>query len=124
MRYAALFLLLTLAISSPASARSGCCSWHGGVDYCDTSEGTYVCNDGTYSPSCGCEYIPPKKEPTPVVQPKPTLYNAVIMTTSEYQKSPDNFREKLIERLIHEYPQNSLTTISTIVYKNLSDITD
>lgn len=43
-----------------AEARSGCCSWHGGVSYCDTSVGTYICNDGTYSPSCGCTYIQPK----------------------------------------------------------------
>src|SRR5689334_10870279 len=41
-------------------ATRGCCSWHGGVGYCDTSVGTYVCNDGTYSPSCGCTYIAPK----------------------------------------------------------------
>lgn len=41
-------------------AKSGCCSWHGGVNYCDTSVGRQVCNDGTYSPTCGCQYIAPK----------------------------------------------------------------
>lgn len=32
----------------------GCCSHHSGVSYCDSSVGRLVCNDGTYSPSCGC----------------------------------------------------------------------
>lgn len=32
----------------------GCCSHHKGVGYCDSSTGRIVCNDGTYSPSCGC----------------------------------------------------------------------
>jgi hypothetical protein len=41
-------------------ARSGCCSHHGGVCGCDTSVGTQVCCDGSYSPSCGCTYISPK----------------------------------------------------------------
>jgi len=33
-------------------ARSGCCSWHGGV--CDCILGRVVCCDGTLSPSCLC----------------------------------------------------------------------
>ena len=33
--------------------RSGCCSWHGGVDGCDYN-GRVVCNDGSLSPSCTC----------------------------------------------------------------------
>lgn len=40
-----------------ANAQSGCCSWHGGVDGCDYDVGRQVCNDGTYSPSCGCQII-------------------------------------------------------------------
>lgn len=57
-----LFIILLTGFSLfplGAQARSGCCSWHGGVAYCDTSVGTYVCNDGSYSPSCGCAYYPP-----------------------------------------------------------------
>ncbi len=42
----------------------GCCSRHGGIARCDESQGRYVCNDGTYSPSCNCE----RKEP-----PKPGI---------------------------------------------------
>lgn len=58
----ALFLALgTFLISSTsiagnlnedALARSGCCSWHGGV--CGCSFGSARCCDGTTSPSCGC----------------------------------------------------------------------
>jgi hypothetical protein len=33
-------------------ARSGCCSWHGGV--CDCIGGRVVCCDGTFSPTCTC----------------------------------------------------------------------
>ena len=38
-----------------AEAGRGCCSWHGGQDYCDASTGRWVCNDGSYSPSCMCD---------------------------------------------------------------------
>ena len=31
----------------------GCCSHHGGVSSCG-SNGYYICNDGTQSPSCKC----------------------------------------------------------------------
>ena len=34
-------------------AKQGCCSHHGGVSYC-SNNGRYVCNDGTYSPTCTC----------------------------------------------------------------------
>ena len=44
-----IFLLIPLFVH----AKSGCCSWHGGVSYC-AENGRYVCNDGTYSPSCTC----------------------------------------------------------------------
>jgi len=35
-----------------------CCSWHGWQSYC-ADNGRWVCNDGTYSPSCTC--TPPQK---------------------------------------------------------------
>src|SRR5436853_6499067 len=53
------FILATFGIPA-AEAGRGCCSWHGGQNYCDTNSGRWVCNDGTYSPTCGCSYIPPK----------------------------------------------------------------
>lgn len=54
----ALFIIFFALFPKSILAKSGCCSYHGGVSYCDTSVGRYVCNDGTYSPSCGCAYIP------------------------------------------------------------------
>jgi len=33
-------------------AKSGCCSWHGGV--CGCRGGRAICCDGAASPSCGC----------------------------------------------------------------------
>lgn len=54
--YRRLFLiLLIMSIFSVSTyARSGCCSHHGGVAYCDNTVGKYACRDGTRSPSCGC----------------------------------------------------------------------
>jgi hypothetical protein len=49
---------LTVEIVTPTAeqkiARSGCCSWHGGV--CDCIGGRIICCDGTYSPSCTCHH--------------------------------------------------------------------
>lgn len=58
-------VIWSLVVVKFAYAKSGCCSWHGGVSGCDTSTGRQVCNDGTYSPSCTCAYIPPKPAYTP-----------------------------------------------------------
>ena len=54
MKRKILLIFLMLLFPILAYAQSGCCSWHGGVDYCDRSEGKIVCNDGSYSPSCRC----------------------------------------------------------------------
>lgn len=55
MKKLSLTLLLfgLLTFSASAEAKSGCCSWHGGVDYC-SSAGYYMCNDGSLSPTCTC----------------------------------------------------------------------
>ena len=50
--------------ASHASAKSGCCSWHGGVSGCDYNIGRQVCNDGTYSPTCTCTYSPSYSQPS------------------------------------------------------------
>jgi hypothetical protein len=50
-----LILMIGMLYPNFADARSGCCSWHGGVNRCDNSSGRIICNDGTYSPSCMCE---------------------------------------------------------------------
>jgi hypothetical protein len=43
---------LAKARNLDGDARSGCCSWHGGVCGCDHSTGRVICCDGTLSPSC------------------------------------------------------------------------
>ncbi|MCL4363740.1 hypothetical protein M1328_00710 [Patescibacteria group bacterium] len=66
-------ILLTVFLfvfTTSVFARSGCCSWHGGVAGCDTNVGRQVCNDGTYSPSCTCAYIPRLPTPTPIIIPE------------------------------------------------------
>jgi hypothetical protein len=39
--------------STPNSDARGCCSWHGGLNYC-AADGRWVCMDGQYSPTCTC----------------------------------------------------------------------
>lgn len=62
-------------------AQQGCCSWHGGISYCDSSVGTYVCNDGTYSPSCGCYRALP---PTPKFPEMNATWNFSANTNGTY----------------------------------------
>jgi hypothetical protein len=113
MRYKRLLVplfifVLLICLHSSVLATRGCCSYHGGVSYCDSSTGRYVCADGTYSPSCTCwkqEYIPisptvaPTEEPTieptedtslyfltptPTVTPTPAfILTDVLGTTTE-----------------------------------------
>ena len=80
-------IILIAFVASPVEAGRGCCSWHGGQSYCDTSVGRWVCGDGTYSPSCGCARTIPTKTLTPIVlpktsTPKPTLIPTTIPTIS------------------------------------------
>lgn len=58
-------LILNLIFNTETYARSGCCSWHGGVCGCDSSVGRQVCCDGTYSPSCTCARTAPSVPVTP-----------------------------------------------------------
>ena len=47
------FIFICMFLSSDkVLAGRGCCSHHGGQAYC--SGGRWVCNDGTYSPTCTC----------------------------------------------------------------------
>lgn len=82
-----LLILFLFLMRVNVSAQQGCCSWHGGISYCDSYSGRYVCNDGTYSPSCTCwvdtnYYAPliyyptwtplPSFTPIPTFTPRPT----------------------------------------------------
>jgi hypothetical protein len=55
-------VLILFFIIPNAFARRGCCSHHGGVAGCDTSVGSLICRDGSYSPTCGCTFKPPQKQ--------------------------------------------------------------
>ena len=52
-----IFLAVILLCSAPIglvhSAYADCCSGMGGIHYCDSSAGRFVCNSGDYS-SCYC----------------------------------------------------------------------
>jgi len=92
-----LFTLLFIGIINNASATSGCGSWHGGVDSCDTSTGRQVCNDGSYSPSCTCEYIPPKEKVIPLQIEKQNINNEWCGAGKLFKNADD--AEKSIEDL-------------------------
>jgi len=53
MKKYCLFICLLFVFPIVVDAKRGCCSWHGGVSHC-AENGRYVCNDGTYSPTCTC----------------------------------------------------------------------
>lgn len=46
------FIVLLIPVTN-VTAKSGCCSWHGGVAGC-SSNGRQVCGDGTLSKTCTC----------------------------------------------------------------------
>lgn len=77
-----LFLLLLITIFPiSVSAKSGCCSHHGGVSHCNTSIGKYVCNDGSVSPTCTCEKIITNKKTTTTSKTKKTSISSKLVTT-------------------------------------------
>jgi len=39
---------------TPQTNYQGCCSWHGGVAYCNTFTRRLICQDGQPSPKCEC----------------------------------------------------------------------
>ncbi len=88
----ALFSLVIISWPTFSEAGQGCCSYHGGQSYCDTSVGRWVCNDGTYSPSCGCTYIAPKATSTPS---KPKAKTPVVAVKEDpKQKEIDELKKQ------------------------------
>lgn len=51
--FTSLALLLWIPFSAARAACDNCCGGMGGVSYCDSSAGRYVCNNGSYS-ACYC----------------------------------------------------------------------
>ena len=88
MKKLLLFLMVVFVMVPLISfATSGCCSWHGGVCGCDTSTGSQLCCDGSDSPSCGCQYIPPKPTPIKTTTPK--------KDTTDYKALSDSLQSQL-----------------------------
>src|SRR6266700_3132276 len=83
-----LLVFFSSLAAQTAEATRGCCSWHGGVSYCDSSAGRYVCNDGTYSPSCGCAYSPQAYTPPVYIPPTPTPTPIPLRVNATYELSP------------------------------------
>ena len=93
-------------------AGRGCCSWHGGQSYCDTNMGRWVCNDGTYSPSCGCTYISPKVVvPT---TPKRTIAPTPISTPITSPSASPEVKSASVELTATPYPLPGATAGSVI----------
>lgn len=85
-----LFLVfLSLLIFSPSTifAQQGCCSWHNGISHCDSSSGRYVCNDGSYSPTCKCTdtNTTPSKVIPPLIPPE--INNTIWCGVSNWHKT-------------------------------------
>lgn len=125
-------LMFSMFLSFPilTQARSGCCSWHGGVSGCDSSVGRQVCNDGTLSPSCTCAKAAPTPAPKPVVTPiqkqvaqDPPMIKDILAEKTAYTLNHDGFRENLISELSKRYPdQAAFNQIAMQVYRLLPDI--
>lgn len=86
-------IVIFLAAITPSLARSGCCSWHGGVraDGCGCNDGTPL--SSTCAPYYTCTYsvpvyqynsptpIPPTYTPIPTNEPLPTNTPIPTLTT-------------------------------------------
>jgi hypothetical protein len=117
-----LFLAVFLLGVDKVGAAAGCCSWHGGVSYCDSSVGKQVCNDGSYSPSCTCAKDQEKKNET-ISQQAQQLSDkkwcgagAVFENEDDAKKSLTEYTEKAkeplkndIARLDQEKKNNKIT---------------
>ena len=100
--------LVNLSIFSTCLATSGCCSWHGGVDYCDTKTGRQVCNDGTYSPSCTCD----KEEP-----PKPKISSYETKESEPILFETQQIDDNNLDIGKEEIRQEGENGIKEIIYK-------
>lgn len=79
-------------------AGRGCCSHHGGQSYC-SNDGRWVCNDGTYSPSCRCS----------------ESYNG----SSNSQQTHENYYKTTTTKLIY-----GCTDSKALNYNNNANISD
>jgi len=77
-----LILFFTLSINN-VNARSGCCSWHGGVCGCSCCDGTALsATCAPYYPNCNEETVPPPTTTTTTVPPATTTTTVPPSTTT------------------------------------------
>lgn len=107
------FLITLLPISIYAGR--GCCSWHGGQDYCDNTVGKWVCKDGTYSPTCTCSTNSSaiehdnsiiEQDNSVIEYSKSPSYNSVNEEETRY--SEDNFIPTIIIMFLSYYISNKI----------------
>lgn len=91
-----LILLTWILLPSDINALQGCCSKHGGIDYCDENIGKYICIDGTESPSCECNYTPAVQNVNPINLNEYKQAEGVIILedNDELKKEYDNLKKK------------------------------
>jgi hypothetical protein len=84
------FILIFLIIVPSVQARSGCCSYHGGVGNCQCNDGTPLSSTcAPYYPECSSGNVAAPVISTPVVtQPTsvPTIKPVIISTTKPVAK--------------------------------------
>ena len=90
-----LIILLGITLPNSVYAARGCCSHHGGVAYCDSSVGKYVCADGTYSPSCGCY-----KEVKTTTKKETTSTKTIIKKIEEDMNSEESTSSPVLGTLL------------------------
>lgn len=97
MKYKNIIIILTfmtIIIPINSNAQKGCCSWHGGVSHCGEN-GYYICNDGTQSPTCGCD-ISTTKTTTTTTTTTTTVYTFDNETTNEYDNNNESKKNIVI----------------------------
>jgi len=112
------FLFTYLILSIPSFARSGCCSWHGGVCGCRCCDGSALsAKCAPYYPSCNSAPVVQKVYPTATDTPKPIVPTSV--PTSVPTKIPTTIPNKtptptIIIPIESPIPSNTINPTPTI----------
>lgn len=127
MRLTIILIILTwILLPSDINALQGCCSKHGGIDYCDENIGKYICMDGTESPTCNCNYNPTLQNTNSIDLNEYEQAEGVVILEDEYKlKKKYNNLKKDHEKLEQKYSKlkkqidnnkSSIPYIAVIIY--------
>ena len=101
-----LILLTWILLPSDINALQGCCSKHGGIDYCDENIGKYICIDGTESPSCECNYNPTVQNVNPInLNEYKRAEGVTILEDNDESKKEYNTLKKRHKKLERKYSE-------------------